>query len=238
MTDLFDSFDGDKTPSVPATDQEAVEPAGDEGSQVLAEEEADTQPEELSSDETGAAEEEAGEEEEGGAAEGEENDTEGEDGGETEEEASAAPTDNTNPSTTPVPAAQKQVNVVEEDPYEFDKCLITIAMALMPDDGNPDGRMVVLGVRNHQDEPILATVQLSDLMPLPDPIQQLIDQLKEQLPARSAKAAEKRAKAKEEEEKRKAASSRSTGKSTKAAAPKKAEKPKPTTMNLFDMFDQ
>jgi|GEM_PF-2108397 len=219
VTDLFDSFDGDKTPSVPATEPGAVEPAGDEDGQVL-------------------AEEEAGEEGEGGTAEGEESDTEGKDGGETEEEASATPTDNTNPSTTPVPAAQKQVNVVEEDPYEFDKCLITIAMAWMPDDGNPDGRMVMLGVRNHQDEPILVTVRLSDLMPLPDPIQQLIDRLKEQLPARSAKAAEKKAKTKEEEEKRKAARSKSTGKSNKAAAPKKAEKPKPTTMNLFDMFEK
>lgn len=238
MTDLFDSFDGSDTSSEPSTEPRAVEPAGDKGGQVLVEEEAAAEPKELSGDETGAAEEEAGEEGEGGASAGEESDTEGEDGGETEEEASATPTDNTIPSTTPVPATQKQVNVVEEDPYEFDKCLITIAMALMPDDGNPDGRMVMLGVRNHQDEPILATVRLSDLMPLPDPIQQLIDQLKEQLPARSAKAAEKRAKAKEEEEKRKAARSKSTGKSTKAAAPKKAEKPKPTTMNLFDMFDK
>ena len=88
------------------------------------------------------------------------------------------------------------------------------------------------------DEPILATVRLSDLMPLPDPIQQLLDRLKEQLPAKSAKAAEKKAKAKEEEEKQKAARSKPTGKSTKAAAPKKPERPKPTSMNLFDMFDK
>lgn len=120
--------------------------------------------------------------------------------------------------------------------YEFDKCLITVAMGFMPDDGDPNGRLVMLGVRNHQDEPILSTCRLNDLMPLPDPIQQLIEQLKEQLPARSKKAAAKKAKAREDEEKRKAAGNKT--KTPVKTAPKKAEKPKPTSMNLFDMFDQ
>jgi len=82
--------------------------------------------------------------------------------------------------------------VVEEDVYEFGKCLITVAMGLLPDNGDPNGRLVMLGVRNHQDEPLLSTCRLNDLMPLPDPIQQLIEQLKEQLPARSEKAAGRR----------------------------------------------
>jgi hypothetical protein len=142
-----------------------------------------------------------------------------------------------NSSGEPAPAekkaeAAKQVNVVEEDPYEFDKCLITIAMALLPNDGSPDGRSVMLGVRNHQDEPILATCRLSDLMPLPDPIQQLLEQLKADLPARSEKAMERKKQA--EEAKKKTASS----KTKPAAKAKKAEKPKPTSMNLFEMFDQ
>ena len=139
-------------------------------------------------------------------------------------------------TATSQPASQKPVNVVEEDVYEFDKCLITVAMGLMPDDGDPNGRLVMLGVRNHQDEPILSTCRLNDLMPLPDPIQQLIEQLKEQLPARSEKATAKKAKAKQDEEKRKAAGSKI--KTPTKPAPQKAEKPKPTSMNLFDMFDQ
>jgi hypothetical protein len=73
-------------------------------------------------------------------------------------------------------------------------------------------------------------------MPLPDPILQLLEQLKQQLPARSEKAAGKRAKAKEDEEKRKAAGSKI--KTPTKAAPQKAEKTKPTSMNLFEMFDQ
>ena len=83
---------------------------------------------------------------------------------------------------------------------------------------------------------ILSTCRLNDLMPLPDPIQQLLEQLKEQLPARSEKAVAKKAKAKQDEEKRKAAGSKI--KTPVKAAPQKAEKPKPTSMNLFEMFDQ
>jgi hypothetical protein len=83
---------------------------------------------------------------------------------------------------------------------------------------------------------ILSTCRLNDLMPLPDPIQQLIGQLKEQLPARSEKAAAKKSKAREDEEKRKAAGNKT--KTPVKTAPKKVEKPKPTSMNLFDMFDQ
>jgi hypothetical protein len=94
----------------------------------------------------------------------------------------------------------------------------------------------MLGVRNHLDEPIFSTCRLNYLMPLPDPIQQLIEQLKEQLPARSEKAAGKKAKAKEEEEKRKAIGNKI--KTPVKTTPQKAERPKPTSMNLFEMFDQ
>lgn len=131
-------------------------------------------------------------------------------------------------------AAQRpeQANVVEEDPYDFDRCLITVAMAMMPEDGSPDGRTVMLGVRNHQDEPIMIKCRLNDLRPLPDPIQQLLEQLKEQLPARSEKAAQRRAKAAESRKKGAAA------RAAPAARAKKAGKAQPASLNLFEMFDQ
>jgi len=222
VTDLFDTLGGGEPSPAPAPEFAALEAVVEEKNQVLAEEEAVAEPEEL----TGTA----AEAEDGTTEEGEEESAENAAG----DEIPAA--SGTTSTATSQPAPQKPVNVVEEDVYEFDKCLITVAMGLMPDDGDPNGRLVMLGVRNHQDEPILSTCRLNDLMPLPDPIQQVIEQLKEQLPARSEKAAGKKAKAREDEEKRKAA-----GKKTKTpvkAAPKKAEKPKPTSMNLFDMFDQ
>jgi hypothetical protein len=221
MTDLFDAVSGapgDGSPEMPQPEPR-VEPPIEEN-QVLAEVPAEPGAKEVI--------------EENGDDAGPEDVNEGAEGDEPSETetapAGAEPAEKK-------PEASKQVNVVEEDPYDFDKCLITVAMALMPDDGSQDGRKVMLGVRNHQDEPILTTCRLSDLMPLPDPVQQLIEQLKDQLPARSEKAAERKAKA--EEAKKKAASkSKTTAKATPPAKAKKAEKPKPTSLNLFDMFDQ
>ena len=223
MNDLFDVVTGGNTS--PDPESAAPEPVVEEKNQVLAEEGATTEPEELS----------------GNGAEGEIS----KDGGEeSTEETGENPSEDEIPTAasgtastaTSQPAPQKPVNVVEEDVYEFDKCLITVAMGLLPVDGDPNGRLVMLGVRNHQDEPIISTCRLNDLMPLPDPIQQLLEQLKEQLPGRSEKAVAKKAKSKQDEDKRKAAGSKI--KTPTKAAPQKAEKPKPTSMNLFDMFDQ
>jgi hypothetical protein len=224
VTDLFDVVTRGNTS--PDPEPAAPEPAVEDKNQVLVEEGAAAEPEELTGP---AAEDEATEESD------EENT--GEEGGEnTDGDELPAAASGTTSASTFQPAPQKPVNVVEEDVYEFDKCLITVAMGLLPDDGDPSGRLVMLGVRNHQDEPILSTCRLNDLMPLPDPIQQLLEQLKEQLPARSEKATAKKAKAKQDEEKRKTAGSKI--KTPVKTAPQKAEKPKPTSMNLFDMFDQ
>ena len=219
MTDLFDTVSGGEPSHAP--EPAALEPVVEEKNQLLAEEEAATGPEELTGTEA----------EDGTTVEGEEGTGDNADGDEIPTAASG-----TASTATSQPAPQKPVNVVEEDVYEFDKCLITVAMGLLPVDGDPNGRLVMLGVRNHQDEPIISTCRLNDLMPLPDPIQQLLEQLKEQLPARSEKAVAKKAKSKQDEDKRKAAGSKI--KTPTKAAPQKAEKPKPTSMNLFDMFDQ
>jgi len=216
VTDLFDTVTGGN--SSPEPDPAVPQPA--------AEEDAAAEPEELTGNEA-----EGETTEDGGEESTDEENEENASGGETPAAASG-----TASNTASQPAPQKPVNVVEEDVYDFEKCLISVAIGLLPDDGDPNGRLVMLGVRNHQDEPILATCRLNDLMPLPDPIQQLLEQLKEQLPARSEKAAAKKVKAKQDEEKRKAAGSKA--KTPAKPVPQKAEKPKPTSMNLFDMFDQ
>ena len=219
MADLFDTLGGDPGGENSEMPQPMEEPAAEEN-QVLAEAAAEPEVEEGIE----VAGEDAG-------LDGSPEDTDGD-----EPSGSGTSPTGANP-TEKKPEVTKQVNVVEEDPYEFEKCLITVAMALMPDDGSPDGRMVMLGVRNHQDEPLLATCRLSDLMPLPDPVQQLLEQLKDQLPARSEKAAERKAKA-EEAKKNSASKSKPAAKTPTPVKAKKAEKPTPTSMNLFDMFDQ
>ena len=219
MADLFDTLGADPGVDSSETPKPVEEPAADEN-QVLAEAASEPEVEEVIE----VADEAAG-------LNGSHEDTDSD-----EPSGSGTPPTDANP-TEKKPEVTKQVNVVEDDPYEFEKCLITVAMALMPDDGSPDGRMVMLGVRNHQDEPLLATCRLSDLMPLPDPVQQLLEQLKDQLPARSEKAAERKAKA-EETKKKSASTSKPAARTPPPAKAKKAEKPTPTSMNLFDMFDQ
>jgi hypothetical protein len=131
-------------------------------------------------------------------------------------------------------ALPKQVNVVEEDPYDFEKCLVSIGIGLLPDDGHPDGRPVMLGIRNHQDEPLIRMCHLNDLMPLPDQIQTLLEKLKEELPARSARAAGKKARAEEEARKRAAPRPKPAAKTAKPGK----MKTEATSLNLFEMFDQ
>jgi hypothetical protein len=137
VSDLFDTVTGGN--ASPEPEPTASEPTIDEKNQVLVEEGAAAEPEELTGNEAEDEITDDGEEENGENAAGDET------------PAAASGTDST---ATSQPASQKPVNVVEEDVYEFDKCLITVAMGLMPDDGNPNGRLVMLGVRNHQDEPV------------------------------------------------------------------------------------
>jgi hypothetical protein len=212
-----DLFDLDDEPQTPEDDQPVVEED--------VEPESDTEAE----DETPAEEEENAE----AAASDDDDDEEKKDDEDEEDDEADSPAEAKTGEKKP--EESKPVNVVEQDPYNFDQCLITIAMALMPDDGNPEGRPVMLGVRNHQDEPLMGTCRLSDLMPLPDPVQQLIEQLKADLPVRSERTAKRR---KDEEDKRKAALEKSKKKTPGIKpASAKAKKAEAASVNLFEMFD-
>ena len=169
-----DLFDLDDEPQTPEDDQPVVEEEVEPESNTEVEDEAPAEEEEN-------AEEAASDDQHEDDDDEEKKDDEGDD--EEEDDKTDSPTE-AKPGGKK-PEESKPVNVVEQDPYNFDQCLITIALALMPDDGNPEGRPVMLGVRNHQDEPLMGTCRLSDLMPLPDPVQQLIEQLKADLPQRS-----------------------------------------------------
>lgn len=93
------------------------------------------------------------------------------------------------------------------EPFTYSGCTITITLTLLPDDGDPLGRRVILGVRNSDDTPILAIVRMASLGELPQPLQQLLDQLVADLPNREVRAAIEKAQAekkKVDSEKRKA----------------------------------
>ena len=124
---------------------------------------------------------------------------------------------------------------IEKQPYDFEHCTVQIAIQLLPDDGDANGRMVVVGVRSHLDAPILRLVRLNELGALPTPITALLDERKAELPKREQAAREAFEKKKEERAKRKSvvtASRTSRGKKAKttlSAAP--AASTAPTTDN-------
>jgi hypothetical protein len=91
-----------------------------------------------------------------------------------------------------------------EEPYDFDRCTIQIGLQLLPDDGDPAGRPVVVGVRNHADAPIVALTRLSTLGPLPQLVTELLDRLRAELPERKIAKEEAVARKKAEEETTKA----------------------------------
>jgi hypothetical protein len=94
--------------------------------------------------------------------------------------------------------------VPRRQPTLLEHCTVQIAIQLLPDDGDANGRRVVVGVRSHLDAPLLRFIRLNELGPLPPSVNALVDQLKAEFPAREQAALAALAKKKEEEVKRRA----------------------------------
>lgn len=91
---------------------------------------------------------------------------------------------------------EKVVNPVTADPYEFDQCTIAVQIVLLPYDGNEHGREVMVGVRNHQDAPIIRVFRMDEIQ-LPEAITGLLDELRSQLPMRAMEKIQRETKQKE-----------------------------------------
>jgi len=135
----------------------------------------------------------------------------------------SSPSDSANAITTPTPATPEtdkdERSEIEKQPYDFEHCTVQIAIQLLPDDGDANGRMVVVGVRSHLDTPLLRLVRLNQLGTLPPLVIELLDALKAELPIREQAARDAFEKKKEEKAKRQAtvtASKTTRGKKTKA----------------------
>ena len=103
-----------------------------------------------------------------------------------------APAPDTAKRTAPA-KPEKIVNPVLADPYEFDQCTVAIQIVLLPNDGDAHGREVVIGVRTHQDTPIIRVFRL-DQVPLGAPITNLLEELRAQLPSRAMEKIERETK--------------------------------------------
>ncbi len=99
-------------------------------------------------------------------------------------------------------ADEDERSAIEKQPYDFDHSTVQIAIQLLPEDGDPKGRMIVVGVRSHLDAPILQVVRLNELGTLPPLVKALLDELKSELPAREQAASAAFEKKKEEKAKR------------------------------------
>jgi hypothetical protein len=88
-----------------------------------------------------------------------------------------------NTSNTPFPQSE-QMQVVIDDPYDFDRCQISASIVWM---GEGDQRQVMVGVRNHMDAPILRVYEAAgfDMAMIPEVFRELLETLREQLPVRA-----------------------------------------------------
>jgi hypothetical protein len=110
---------------------------------------------------------------------------------------------NATQSTSPTSQVEKdERSEIEKQPYDFDHCTVQIAIQLMPNDGDANGRMVVVGVRSHLDTPLLRLVRLNQFGTLPPVVIDLLNALIAELPAREQAAREAFEKKKAEKAKR------------------------------------
>jgi hypothetical protein len=143
---------------------------------------------------------------------------------ETTEGAAAIPIPAPLVATAPNQPTEDQRSDIERQPYEFDKCTVQIAIQLLPNDGDTNGRQVLVGVRSHQDAPILRLMRWNELGALPLTVMDMVEQLQSELPAREQAAKEWLEKEKEAQARRHTKAS--PAQKTKAAKVAKPVKPK------------
>lgn len=80
----------------------------------------------------------------------------------------------------------------EDEPYIFNDCTVTINIQLLPDDGDADGREVIIAVSSHIEGPLVELTRLRLLGALPPPVAELVKLHEGRLPALGEARAEQR----------------------------------------------
>ena len=65
----------------------------------------------------------------------------------------------------------------QEEPYILEKCTVELHMTFKPDDGHPDGRIVIISASSHRDFPVSEKIRESSLGELPPPLKELLKEL-------------------------------------------------------------
>ncbi|HAZ48830.1 MAG TPA: hypothetical protein DDW76_14840 [Cyanobacteria bacterium UBA11369] len=75
----------------------------------------------------------------------------------------------------------------QEEPYIFEKCTVELHLTFKPDDGHPDGRIVIISASSHGDFPVSERIRESSLRELPPPLKELLEQLVADFPNRQVR---------------------------------------------------
>lgn len=161
-----------------------------------------------------------------------------------DEESSNPPDDTDDDNSGPERPAQQPVGSVNQqnaerqpEPYDFARCGVTLALRLLPNHHDADGRRVVVTVTSHDDAPLIRAGRLK-LESLPPLLQTALTDFVGELPNREAAYHERERKKQQEEEKRKAAAAnRTTRRSVTKPAPA-AKIPKKKKLDLSAAPDQ
>jgi len=65
----------------------------------------------------------------------------------------------------------------QEEPYILEKCTVEVHLTFKPDDGHPDGRIVIISASSHKDFPVSEKIRESSLGELPPPLKELLKEL-------------------------------------------------------------
>jgi hypothetical protein len=90
-------------------------------------------------------------------------------------------------------AAHTEREPFANEPYTFELCTITLTLQFWPEDGHPQGRLVLVSVRNHRDSPLITVARATELGPLPPRAAELLERLRAELPERERAHAEREA---------------------------------------------
>ncbi|MEM9506791.1 MAG: hypothetical protein AAGA16_03785 [Cyanobacteria bacterium P01_E01_bin.35] len=109
----------------------------------------------------------------------------------------------------------------KHEPYDLEKCTIKIVMLLHPADSNKDNSDCTIAISTHDDIPLTKIVERSQLN-LPEAVEELLEELKTDLPQREFHARVKQSKT----------SKQKTTKSNKTSSKTKAKPTKSDTSTI------
>lgn len=75
----------------------------------------------------------------------------------------------------------------QEEPYIFEECTVELHLTFKPDDGHPDGRIVIISASSHGDFPVSEKIRESSLGELPSPLKELLEELVADFPNRQVR---------------------------------------------------